>query len=65
MSSVWKNTGKRGARGAVYRSLHRVGDEALTLKEIAARYGLTEATASARMRKAKRKGQPITEETFK
>jgi DNA-directed RNA polymerase specialized sigma24 family protein len=65
MNDVWNNAGRRGARGAVYRSLHRVGDEALTLKEIAARYGLTESTAKARMRKAKRKGQPITEETFK
>jgi hypothetical protein len=56
---------KRSNRGAIYRSLYRVGGEALTLKAICTRFGVTEGVARWRIQNARKHSTPLTQETFK
>lgn len=65
MTALWNNCAKRKSSGAIYRSLYRVGDEALTLRAIAQRFGTTEDAARKRINKARRERVPVTAETFK
>jgi hypothetical protein len=65
MSSVFNNEAPRKSQGAVYFSLYRVGNESLTLKAIAERYGIDEEVARRRINNARRKNKPVTEELFK
>lgn len=66
MIARWNNcVPKKKSNGAIYRSLYRVGDEALTLRVIAKRFSITEDNARKRINKARRDGVPVTLEIFK
>lgn len=65
MNKPFNNSAARARRGAIYRHLYRVGEEALTIQVIAERYGITERTARSRIATARAAGKPGTGDIFK